>query len=144
MFKVHIFWEGHKILQNLQYIQSKVRGRFRKILWPSQNIWTLHKMANIDVIRVLFDLKECILHSCEYSFKNSFIWLALPIQCIATALLFIESNKPTSIYTKSLHKNFIFIPKVCLRISCWKHTKGYLLGFPHWNICNGTIILAWI
>ena len=25
----------------LQYIQSKVRGRFRKILWPSQNIWTL-------------------------------------------------------------------------------------------------------
>ena len=25
----------------LQYIQSKVRWRFRKILWPSQNIWTL-------------------------------------------------------------------------------------------------------
>ena len=25
----------------LQYTQSKVRGRFRKILWPSQNIWTL-------------------------------------------------------------------------------------------------------
>ena len=25
----------------LQYIQSKVRWRFRKILWPSLNIWTL-------------------------------------------------------------------------------------------------------
>ena len=25
----------------LQYIQSKVRWRFPKILWPSQNIWTL-------------------------------------------------------------------------------------------------------
>ena len=25
----------------LQYIQSKVRGRFHKNLWPSQNIWTL-------------------------------------------------------------------------------------------------------
>ena len=25
----------------LQYIQSKVRWRFCKILWPSQNIWTL-------------------------------------------------------------------------------------------------------
>jgi hypothetical protein len=24
-----------------QYIQSKVRGRFCKSLWPSQNIWTL-------------------------------------------------------------------------------------------------------
>ena len=43
--KVHLFWEGHKILRNLHltfdygtYLQSKVRGRFRKILWPSQNI----------------------------------------------------------------------------------------------------------
>ena len=26
----------------LQYIQSKVRWRFRKILWPSQIIWTLN------------------------------------------------------------------------------------------------------
>ena len=25
----------------LQYTQSRVRWRFRKILWPSQNIWTL-------------------------------------------------------------------------------------------------------
>ena len=45
--KVHIFWEGHKNFAKsslnfwLQYIRSKVRGRFRKILWPSQNIWTL-------------------------------------------------------------------------------------------------------
>ena len=48
-YKVHIFWEGHKILQNLHltfdwhYIfRTKVRWRFRKILWPSQNIWTLY------------------------------------------------------------------------------------------------------
>ena len=46
--EVHIFWEGHKILRNLPLTldystsgQAKVRGRFRKILWPSQNIWTL-------------------------------------------------------------------------------------------------------
>ena len=46
--KVHIFWEGHKIVWNLQltfdwhYIhRTKVRWRFLKILWPSQNIWTL-------------------------------------------------------------------------------------------------------
>ena len=31
-----------------KYLQSKVRGRFLKILWPSQNIWTLNtKAANI-------------------------------------------------------------------------------------------------
>ena len=43
-FKLHIFWEGHKILQNLHllsFCQSKSRWRFRKSLWPSQNIWTL-------------------------------------------------------------------------------------------------------
>ena len=45
--KVHIFWEGHKNFGKsspnfwLQFIRSKVRGRFRKIVWPSQNIWTL-------------------------------------------------------------------------------------------------------
>ena len=39
-FKVHIFWEGHKILW-LCVLQSKVRWRFRKIFRPSQNIWTL-------------------------------------------------------------------------------------------------------
>ena len=49
LFKVHIFWEGHKNFAKsspnfwLQYIRSKVRERFRKILWPSQNIWTLKK-----------------------------------------------------------------------------------------------------
>ena len=44
----YVFWEGHKILRNLHltfdwhYIsRTKVRWRFRKILWPSQNIWTL-------------------------------------------------------------------------------------------------------
>ena len=42
-FKVHIFWEGHKIVRNLHLAlhRTKVRWRFRKILWPSQNIWTL-------------------------------------------------------------------------------------------------------
>ena len=44
--KIHIFWEGRTILRNLHltfdwhYI-TKVKWRFRKILWPSQNIWTL-------------------------------------------------------------------------------------------------------
>ena len=48
VFKVHIFWDGHKILRNLhqlfdwQYIsRTNDWWRFRKILWPSQNIWTL-------------------------------------------------------------------------------------------------------
>ena len=51
--KVHIFWEVHKILRNLHcrfdwhYIgQIGIRWRFRKIVWPSQNIWTLKPVHN--------------------------------------------------------------------------------------------------
>ena len=52
--KVHIFWEGHKILRNLhrRFNQSpvlhrtNVRWRFSKIFWPSQNIWTLNRIKN--------------------------------------------------------------------------------------------------
>ena len=47
-YKVHIFWEGHKILWNVHqffvlciYCQSNNWWRFRRIVWPSQNIWTL-------------------------------------------------------------------------------------------------------
>ena len=36
--KVHIFWESHKCLS---YVGSNLRWRFGKILYPSQNIWTL-------------------------------------------------------------------------------------------------------
>ena len=45
--KVHIFWEGHKLLRNLhrRFVLcgngSNLRWRFRKIFWPSQNMWTL-------------------------------------------------------------------------------------------------------
>ena len=48
--KVHIFWEGHKIFAKsspnfwLALHRTKVMWRFRKILWPSQNIWTLLKL----------------------------------------------------------------------------------------------------
>ena len=46
-FKVHIFWEGHKILRNLpltfyyMHCSQKLGEDFAKFLWPSQNVWTL-------------------------------------------------------------------------------------------------------
>ena len=45
--KVEVLWEGLKILQNchvrfdVYYIQSNIRWRFCKSLWPFQNILTL-------------------------------------------------------------------------------------------------------
>ena len=60
--KVHIFWEGHKILRNLHrrfdcyYMGQIYGGDFAKNLWPSQNIWTLQNIK--DLIAMLFaDLK---------------------------------------------------------------------------------------
>ena len=53
--KVHIFWEGHKILRNLpltfdcMYCSQKLGEDFAKILWPSQNIWTL-KLETFETI----------------------------------------------------------------------------------------------
>ena len=45
--KVHIFWEGHKILWNLHltFVLCSASVRCCKILWPSQNIWTLIVVA---------------------------------------------------------------------------------------------------
>ena len=38
----------------LQYIQSKVRWRFLKFLWPSQNIWTLCVKVSGSQIKRIF------------------------------------------------------------------------------------------
>ena len=58
--KVRIFWEGLKILRNLHLTfdlcsASQIRLRFRKILWPSQNIWTLR-----DLKLALFSSRESV------------------------------------------------------------------------------------
>ena len=53
--KVHIFWEGHKILRNFHLtsvlctyvvpVKSKVKISQKPILWPPQNIWPLSKWS---------------------------------------------------------------------------------------------------
>ena len=67
--KVHIFWEGHKILQNLHltstsYVVTVKRWRFRIILWPSQNIWTLrtsfHQFYQFWILKLPKILEFCI------------------------------------------------------------------------------------
>ena len=67
--KVHIFWEGHKTLGNLhqlfdwQYIhRTNNWWRFRKILWPSQNIWTLTRSLVQQIIgctNIIFLQLQC-------------------------------------------------------------------------------------
>ena len=53
--KVHIFWEGHIFLRNLH--RSNLRSRFRKILLPSQNIWTIKIKTFVFMVEpVLFNV----------------------------------------------------------------------------------------
>ena len=73
--KVHIFWEGHKILRNFHrrfdryYIHmTNLRWRFRKILWPSQNIWTLTYCAD-DLVLLLLILKHPSQHNSTLEAK---------------------------------------------------------------------------
>ena len=66
LFKVHIFWEGHKILQNLpltfdhMYCSQKLGEDFAKFLWPSQNIWTLLYTMNY-ITRILLFLEQIFI-----------------------------------------------------------------------------------
>ena len=69
--KVHIFWEGQNFLRNRHltfdwhYLhRTKVRWRFRKILWPSQNIWTLKVYSSY--------LSNCQFTKMESSWKGHF------------------------------------------------------------------------
>ena len=43
LIRVHIFWVGHKILQNLHltFVPVKSKMEISKILWPSQNTFPL-------------------------------------------------------------------------------------------------------
>ena len=76
LFKVRIFWGRPQNFAKsspyfwLQFIQSKVRGRFCKILWPSQNIWTLKE----ELLQVATSAKQqCQSHLPCYSKLESWI-----------------------------------------------------------------------
>ena len=62
--KVHIFWEGHKILQNLH------RGFIlcSKILWPSQNMWTLTFFVDISWFYKIATTEWILLHFANLTY----------------------------------------------------------------------------
>ena len=76
-FKVYIFWEGHKILRNLHQLfdwafvhRTNNWWRFRKILWPSQNIWTLRDHPFLHVLggeesKICQICRQMVLKSCR-------------------------------------------------------------------------------
>ena len=57
--KVHIFWKGHKILRNLHrrfvlFCTGQIYSGFRKICWPSQNMWISTRYSRIRDLKVTY------------------------------------------------------------------------------------------
>ena len=75
--KVHIFWEGHKIFRNLHLTfvlcsaSKKVRWRFCKILWPSQNIWTL---CTMDAWSELLKISQIVGRLERWPKISKYVW----------------------------------------------------------------------
>ena len=65
------FYPLSKML-NLNYhrgyvpVQSKVRGRFRKILWPSQNIWTLYVQVRFSNLTYVHNQAQQRIRICYF------------------------------------------------------------------------------
>ena len=89
--KVHMFWEDHKILQNLHPVvestvdltvttklRTNLRWRFRKILWPSQNRYmNFNKTTETSFTKLMFresfwgaDMYRLIIFKKSFFFKN--------------------------------------------------------------------------
>ena len=87
--KVHIFWEGLKILRNLHLTfakvkvkrlalhRTKVRWKFCKILWPSQNIWTLYEFKNSTIPTLHSYETYSIQKEADVLLLCTALWLAM-------------------------------------------------------------------
>ena len=92
-FKVHIFWEGHKILPSpyvwLSFYRTKVSWRFRKILRPSQNIWTLWNTGkNRPHVVLLWLAPQLYLHSNAPAGQCAHTWIIISGLLCTHVLLF--------------------------------------------------------
>ena len=66
------------LLSTVKCIQTKVRWRFRKILWPSQNIWTLIELVH-NLIIIFYNIYQLILNYNSSDSKNLQIKRYIPM-----------------------------------------------------------------
>ena len=97
-FFAYVTWA--KLSTRLLWLQSKVRGRFRKILWSSQNIWNLPQNF-FSISRIIFFLK---VGQNDFRFKVRLFlcYWVLTIIFAGTSIFFHV------IYTQFLQKPDIF------------------------------------
>ena len=98
--KVHIFWEGQKSLRNLHltFVLCSARWRFRKILWPSQKIWTSRNLCFLHYILTLESLYPklilvSIVADTLFSTNVIVLWNAKSSDCLLFNWVFKKQNK---------------------------------------------------
>ena len=134
--KVRIFWEGHKIFQNLHltfvystYIQTKVRSIFRKILWSFQNMWTLTTLASqfwwLSALFKQENKKQTNFHNFFWEAQND-SWTVLNLrQLYMFNLKEKEMKKMSDMQTMKL----------------WQLTPGGQYGPPHYKSLSSTSLI---
>jgi hypothetical protein len=113
----------------LYVLQSKVRWRFRKILRPSQNIWTLNVDSPLKQSSTYFDV---IFNETRAIFK--FVW---PFQNVQTFnWKYLKVSEPqnefiVSIRVKKFQKFKSLLPKawVIIVVFFWAEADFWVLGF---------------
>ena len=104
--KVHIFWEGHNILQNLHLtfvcMYCRQKWRLHKILWPSQNIRSLTR--------------------CHWKSFNKYVWNSgrIPVRKANGVRFYFQSK-----WRLSFDAIFAFIPRI-------GHSKNIALALLHY------------
>ena len=85
-FKAHIFWEDHKILQNLHLtflsyeVLVKSKKRLRKILWPSQNMY-MNLMLLIFHVSYLWSILVRNVSNASW-YKNQNVSINFWLHCV--------------------------------------------------------------
>ena len=109
----------------LQYIQTKVRWRFRKNFWPSQNIWTLKQLNLFCPSHIQWREKEYFrLGAIQQLRGQNFAFFAPPPTCVHCS------------YTLSINKNryFLNLPPSSCPSSYWMAPYLIVSATPTINI----------
>ena len=82
-----------------------VRGRFRKILWPSQNIWTLHRTTDQVSVNYYCD-KNLGRKNSKSTLEILFYWL-ITFKTLGEDRYYLERNSNLPIWFYYLYKMII-------------------------------------
>ena len=101
----------------LQYTQSKVRWRFRKILWPSQNMWTFMTVWWYGIPDLSLYKKYVWKYVWLFTYRNSIVILLLSYYIVISYVY---------------HFNFLILPFFPLETNYFSQKKHVAKRLSNW------------